>query len=187
MAPSVVASQLRQLRKSIEISHQPKGEDTNQEKLYLFHMDLCGPMRVESIKGKKYILVIVKSDYSRFTWVRFLRSKDEAPDAIIKCIKNIQVRLNATVRNVRTNNGTEFFNQTLRDFYENVGISHQTFIRSPLLKKSCCKVIPKLWWMLQHNVDIFKSSSVSMGQNNQHSLLYPKPFLDPYPLQQNSL
>ncbi|GJY43451.1 retrovirus-related pol polyprotein from transposon TNT 1-94 [Tanacetum coccineum] len=38
----------------------------------------------------------------------FLRSKDEAPKAIIKCIKNIQVRLNATVRNVRTDNGTKF-------------------------------------------------------------------------------
>ncbi|GJY07443.1 retrovirus-related pol polyprotein from transposon TNT 1-94 [Tanacetum coccineum] len=97
------------LGKSKKSSHQPKAEDTNQEKLYLLHMDLCGPMRVESINGKKYILVIV-DDYSRFTWVKFLRSKDEAPDAIIKCIKNIQVRLNATVRNVRTDNGTEFVN-----------------------------------------------------------------------------
>ncbi|GJY25447.1 hypothetical protein Tco_0400173 [Tanacetum coccineum] len=33
-------------------SHQPKAEDTNQEKLYLLHMDLCSPMRVESINGK---------------------------------------------------------------------------------------------------------------------------------------
>ncbi|GKB63673.1 retrovirus-related pol polyprotein from transposon TNT 1-94 [Tanacetum coccineum] len=119
------------LGKSKKSSHQPKAEDTNQEKLYLLHMDLCGPMRVESINGKKYILVIV-DDYSRFTWVKFLRSKDEAPDAIIKCIKNIQVRLNATVRNVRTDNGTEFVNQTLREFYENVGISHQTSVaRTP--------------------------------------------------------
>ncbi|GJZ20289.1 uncharacterized mitochondrial protein-like protein, partial [Tanacetum coccineum] len=86
------------LGKSKKSSHQPKAEDTNQEKLYLLHMDLCGPMRVASINGKMYILVIV-DDYSRFTWVRFLRTKDEAPEAIIKCIKNIQVRLNATVRN----------------------------------------------------------------------------------------
>ncbi|GKB48456.1 retrovirus-related pol polyprotein from transposon TNT 1-94 [Tanacetum coccineum] len=84
------------LGKSKKSSHQPKAEDTNQEKLYLLHMDLCGPMRVASINGKRYILVIV-DDYSRFTWVRFLRTKDEAPEAIIKCIKNIQVRLNATV------------------------------------------------------------------------------------------
>ncbi|GKC44083.1 retrovirus-related pol polyprotein from transposon TNT 1-94 [Tanacetum coccineum] len=71
------------LGKSKKSSHQPKAEDTNQEKLYLLHMDLYGPMRVESINGKKYILVIV-DDYSRFTWVKFLRSKDEAHDAIIK-------------------------------------------------------------------------------------------------------
>ncbi|GJX12551.1 retrovirus-related pol polyprotein from transposon TNT 1-94 [Tanacetum coccineum] len=119
------------LGKSKKSSHQPKAEDINQEKLYILHMDLCGPMRVEIINGKKYILVIV-DDYSRFTWVTFLRSKDKASDAIIKCIKNILVCLNATVRNVRTDIGTEFVNQTLHDFYENVGISHQTSVaRTP--------------------------------------------------------
>ncbi|GJX45050.1 retrovirus-related pol polyprotein from transposon TNT 1-94 [Tanacetum coccineum] len=71
------------LGKSKKSSHQPKAKDTNQEKLYLLHMDLCGPMRVVSINRKRYILVIV-DDYSRFTWVRFLRTKDEAPKAIIK-------------------------------------------------------------------------------------------------------
>ncbi|GJX80861.1 retrovirus-related pol polyprotein from transposon TNT 1-94 [Tanacetum coccineum] len=88
------------LEKSKKSSHQPKAKDTNQEKLNLLHMDLCGPMRVASFNGKMYILVIV-DDYSRFTWVKFLRTKDEAPEAILKCIKNIQVRLNATIRNVR--------------------------------------------------------------------------------------
>ncbi|GJZ22759.1 retrovirus-related pol polyprotein from transposon TNT 1-94 [Tanacetum coccineum] len=52
--------------KSKKKPHIPKSEDTNQEKLYLLHMDLCGPMRVASVNGKKYILVIV-DDYSRFT------------------------------------------------------------------------------------------------------------------------
>ncbi|GKD25334.1 putative ribonuclease H-like domain-containing protein, partial [Tanacetum coccineum] len=119
------------LGKSKKSSHQPKAEETNQEKLYLLHMDLCGPMRVASINEKMYNLVIV-DDYSRFTWVRFLRSKDEAPEVIIKCIKNIQVRLNATVHNIRTDNGTEFVNQTLREFFENIGISYQTFVaRTP--------------------------------------------------------
>ncbi|GJR04128.1 retrovirus-related pol polyprotein from transposon TNT 1-94 [Tanacetum coccineum] len=111
--------------------HKPKSEDTNQEKLYLLHMDLCGPMRVASVNGKKYILVIV-DDYSRFTWVKFLRSKDEAPDFIIKFLKMIQVRLKVTVRRIRTDNGTEFVNQTLREYYEKIGISHETSVaRSP--------------------------------------------------------
>ncbi|GJX71021.1 uncharacterized mitochondrial protein-like protein [Tanacetum coccineum] len=72
-------------------------------------MDLCGPMRVASVNGKKYILVIV-DDYSRFTWVKCLRSKDEALDFIIKFLKTIQVRLKVPVRRIRTNNGTEFQN-----------------------------------------------------------------------------
>nr|GEW87519.1 reverse transcriptase domain-containing protein [Tanacetum cinerariifolium] len=78
--------------KSKKKSHKPKSEATNQEKLYLLHMVFFGPMRVESVNGKKYILVIV-DDYSRFTWVKFLRSKDEAPDFIIKFLKMIQVWL----------------------------------------------------------------------------------------------
>ncbi|GKE61603.1 retrovirus-related pol polyprotein from transposon TNT 1-94, partial [Tanacetum coccineum] len=94
-------------------------------------MDLCGPMRVASVSGKKYILVIV-DDYSRFTWVKCLRSKDEAPVFIINFLKMIQVRLKETVRRIRTDNGTEFVNQTLREYYEKVGISHETSVaRSP--------------------------------------------------------
>ncbi|GJR35196.1 retrovirus-related pol polyprotein from transposon TNT 1-94 [Tanacetum coccineum] len=68
-----------QLGKSKKYTHKPKTENTIMEVLHTLHMDLCGPMRVQSINGKKYILVIV-DDYSRFTWVKFLRSKDETPD-----------------------------------------------------------------------------------------------------------
>ncbi|GJR79759.1 retrovirus-related pol polyprotein from transposon TNT 1-94 [Tanacetum coccineum] len=60
-----------------------------------------------SINGKKYILVIV-DDYSRFTRVKFLRSKDETLAFIIKLLKQLQVGLNKTVRFVQTDNGTEF-------------------------------------------------------------------------------
>ncbi|GJT32998.1 retrovirus-related pol polyprotein from transposon TNT 1-94 [Tanacetum coccineum] len=89
--------------KSKKKPHKPKSEDTNQEKLYLLNMDICGPIRVASLNGNKYILVIV-DDYSRFTWV--------------KCL--------------RIDNGTEFVNQILREYYEKVGISHETSVaRSP--------------------------------------------------------
>nr|GEV51299.1 Gag-Pol polyprotein [Tanacetum cinerariifolium] len=97
------------LGKSKKHSHKPKSEDTNQEKLCLLHMDLCGPMRIKSINGKKYILIIVdvyswftwfNDVYSWFTWFKFLRSKDEAPEFIIKFLKMIQVCLNATNRSL---------------------------------------------------------------------------------------
>nr|GEU40802.1 integrase, catalytic region, zinc finger, CCHC-type, peptidase aspartic, catalytic [Tanacetum cinerariifolium] len=117
--------------KSKKKSHKPKSGDTNQETLYLLHMDLCGPMRVKSVNGKKYILIIIV-DYTRFTWVKSLRSKDEALDFIIKFLKMIQVRLKVPVCRIRAYNGTEFVNQTLREYYEQVGISHETSVaRSP--------------------------------------------------------
>nr|GFC62527.1 retrovirus-related Pol polyprotein from transposon TNT 1-94 [Tanacetum cinerariifolium] len=51
---------------------------------------------------------------------------------IIKFLKMIQVRLNVPVRRIRTDNGTEFVNQMLRDYYEEVGISYETSVaRSP--------------------------------------------------------
>nr|GEU34357.1 hypothetical protein [Tanacetum cinerariifolium] len=73
--------------KSKKHLHKPKSKDTNQVKLHLLHIDLCGPMRVM-----------------------------------------IQVRLNAVVRKIRTDNGTEFVNQTLRDYYKSIGISHETLV-----------------------------------------------------------
>ncbi|GKA70684.1 retrovirus-related pol polyprotein from transposon TNT 1-94 [Tanacetum coccineum] len=57
--------------------------------LNLLHMDLCGPIRIESINGKKYILVII-DDYSRYTWTIFQRTKDETPEVLKDFLKIIQ-------------------------------------------------------------------------------------------------
>ncbi|GJS51344.1 retrovirus-related pol polyprotein from transposon TNT 1-94 [Tanacetum coccineum] len=68
----------------------------------------------------------------RFTWVKFLRSKDETPVFVINLLKQLQVGLNKTVWFVRTDNGTEFVNKILIDYYESVGITHEkTVPRTP--------------------------------------------------------
>nr|GFB89901.1 retrovirus-related Pol polyprotein from transposon TNT 1-94 [Tanacetum cinerariifolium] len=97
--------------------HKSKTAFASIKPLYLLHMDLCGPMRVQSINGKRYVLVVV-DDYSRYTWVFFLHSKDEASDVIISFIKKIQVNLQLQVQRVRTDNGTEFKNKTLAKFFD---------------------------------------------------------------------
>ncbi|GJW81573.1 retrovirus-related pol polyprotein from transposon TNT 1-94 [Tanacetum coccineum] len=88
-------------------------------------------MCVASVNGKKYILVIV-DDYSQFTWVKCLQSKDEAPYFIIKFLKMIQLRLKAHVRRIRIDNVTKFANQTLCGYYEKVSISHETSVSRTL-------------------------------------------------------
>ncbi|GJT81577.1 retrovirus-related pol polyprotein from transposon TNT 1-94 [Tanacetum coccineum] len=92
-----------QLGKSKKHTYKPKIENTKLEVLNTLHMDLCGPMRVQTINGKKYILVI-----------------------------QIQVGLNKTVRYIRTDNGTDFVNKDLTEYYKRVGIFHQkTVLRTP--------------------------------------------------------
>nr|GEX46662.1 retrovirus-related Pol polyprotein from transposon TNT 1-94 [Tanacetum cinerariifolium] len=94
-------------------------------RLNLLHIDLCGPMRVTSINGKKYILVIV-DDYSRYNWTLFLHSKDETPEVLKEFLTMIQRNLQALVITVRTKRGTEFLNKTLNAFFKEEGIEHQT-------------------------------------------------------------
>nr|GEZ86965.1 putative ribonuclease H-like domain-containing protein [Tanacetum cinerariifolium] len=81
-------------------------------------------MHVESINGKRYVLVVV-DDYSQYTWVFFLHSKDEASDVIISFIKKTQVNIQLQVQRVRTDNGTEFKNKTLAKFFDEIGITQQ--------------------------------------------------------------
>ncbi|GKC92417.1 copia protein [Tanacetum coccineum] len=92
-------------------------------------MDLCGPIRVESINRKKYILVII-DDYSRYTWVYFLRTKDEAPNMIINFINQVQQSLKAQILKIRTDNGTEFKNKKLRSFYAKLAIATACFTQN---------------------------------------------------------
>ncbi|GJU15804.1 retrovirus-related pol polyprotein from transposon TNT 1-94 [Tanacetum coccineum] len=82
-------------------SFKTKTVPSSKGRLNLLHMDLCGPMRVASINGKKYILVIV-DEYSRYTWTLFLRSKDETPEVLNDFITMIQRNLQAPVISVRT-------------------------------------------------------------------------------------
>ncbi|GJZ59333.1 retrovirus-related pol polyprotein from transposon TNT 1-94 [Tanacetum coccineum] len=114
-----------EVSKAKRSSFKSKTVPISKGRLNLLHMDLCGPMRVASINGKKYILVIV-DDYSRYTWTLFLRSKDETPEVLKDFLTMIQRNLQAPVISVRTDRGTEFLNKTLNAFFKEEGIKHQT-------------------------------------------------------------
>nr|GEV34244.1 hypothetical protein [Tanacetum cinerariifolium] len=117
--------------KSKRASHPPKHVPNSRQRLHLFHMDLCGPMRIASINGKRYVLVIV-DDYSRYTLVHFLNSKDEAPEVITTFLKRISILLQSPVIIIRTDNDTEFKNHVLKEYFDSVGIYHQvSSIRTP--------------------------------------------------------
>ncbi|GJY74394.1 retrovirus-related pol polyprotein from transposon TNT 1-94 [Tanacetum coccineum] len=102
-----------------------KTTPSSKRRLQLLHMDLCGPMQVESINEKKYVFIIV-DDYSRYTWTHFLRSKDETPEVLTDFLRLVQSELHAQVRTVQTDKGTKFLNKTLHAYFATEGIKHQT-------------------------------------------------------------
>ena len=110
--------------KSKRASHRSKEMTSITDPLQLIHMDLFGPVNVMSLSGKRYALVIV-DDFSKYTWVLFLHSKDEAPQVIIDHIKKLEVEAKLPVRKIRSDNGTEFKNAVLNEFCTDKGISRQ--------------------------------------------------------------
>ncbi|GJX32549.1 retrovirus-related pol polyprotein from transposon TNT 1-94 [Tanacetum coccineum] len=125
-----------ELGKAKRKSFHTKTTPSSKRRLQLLHMDLCGPMRVESINGKKYVLVII-DDYSRYTWTHFLRSKDKTPEVLIAFLKLVQRGLHApppppSRSTIRTDKGTKFLNKTLQANFATKGIRHETSVaRTP--------------------------------------------------------
>nr|GEZ82703.1 hypothetical protein [Tanacetum cinerariifolium] len=120
-----------ELGKAKRKSFHTKLTPSSKRRLQLLYMDLCSPMRVASFNGKRYVLVIV-DDYFNYTWTYFLRSKDKTPEVLIDFLRLVQRGLQAQVRIVRTDKGTEFLNQALHTYFAVEGILHQTSVaRTP--------------------------------------------------------
>ncbi|GJY12869.1 putative ribonuclease H-like domain-containing protein [Tanacetum coccineum] len=92
--------------------------------LQLLHMDLFGPTSVRSLNHKTYCLVIT-DDFSRFSWVFFLRTKDETSGILKDFIRQIENQLNQKVKTIRCDNGTEFKNSDFIEFCGSKGIKRE--------------------------------------------------------------
>ncbi|GJS79216.1 putative ribonuclease H-like domain-containing protein [Tanacetum coccineum] len=88
--------------------------------LFMLHMDLFGPTFVSSLMHKKYCLVVT-DDYSRFSWVFFLRTKDETSEILKNFIKEIENLVDKKVKIIRSDNGTEFKNHVMDEFCREKG------------------------------------------------------------------
>ena len=111
--------------KMIAASHAPVTQVMTERPGELLHMDTVGPARVRSAGGKWYVLVIV-DDFSRYSWVFFLESKDEAFQFIHDLVLKLKNELsNNVVRAIRSDNGTEFKNARMKAFCSEQGLDHQ--------------------------------------------------------------
>ncbi|TYK03217.1 uncharacterized protein E5676_scaffold298G00290 [Cucumis melo var. makuwa] len=101
--------------KQTKTSHKILKECSTTRVHELLHLDLMGPMQIESLGGKKYVLVVV-DDYSRFTWVRFLKGKSDAVKICISLCLNLQREKGKKIIRIRSDHGKEFDNEDLNNF-----------------------------------------------------------------------
>ncbi|GJY51432.1 retrovirus-related pol polyprotein from transposon TNT 1-94 [Tanacetum coccineum] len=104
------------------VSFKTKQNFSIRKCLHLLHMDLFGPISSMSINHEKYTIVIV-DEYSRYTWVYFLSKKNQALEMIMSFIRMVENQNDVKVKQIRTDNGTEFKSHELDSFYDEKGIS----------------------------------------------------------------
>ncbi|GJY12689.1 putative ribonuclease H-like domain-containing protein [Tanacetum coccineum] len=115
----------RRLGKATQsLSCKSKIQISITQPLFMLHMDLFGPTFVSSLMNKKYCLVVT-DDYSRFTWVFFLASKDETSGILKKFITEIENLVDKKVKIIRCDNGTEFNNRVMNEFCKKKGIKRE--------------------------------------------------------------
>ncbi|GJY91475.1 putative ribonuclease H-like domain-containing protein [Tanacetum coccineum] len=110
--------------KQHKASCKAKSVSSISHSLQLLHMDLFGPTSVRSLNHKTYCLVIT-DDFSRFSWVFFLRTKDETSGILKDFIRQIENQLNQKVKTIRCDNGTEFKNKDVIEFCGSKGIKRE--------------------------------------------------------------
>jgi len=99
----------------VKSSFKAKDIVSTSRTLELLHIDLFGPINTASLYGSKYGLVIV-DDYNRWTWVKFLRSKDNAYDVFNNFCTQIQSEKEMNILKVRSDHGGEFENEPFEFF-----------------------------------------------------------------------
>ena len=105
-----------QIGKQTKASHQKVNVIATSRCLELLHVDLMGPTRIESLGGKRYIMVIV-DDFSRYTWVEFLREKSKACEKMEVLCKKLQNEKRASIFKIRSDHGKEFENARFDFFF----------------------------------------------------------------------
>ncbi|KAI3715136.1 hypothetical protein L6452_22105 [Arctium lappa] len=103
-------------------SHKTKSENNCPKPLHMLHVDLCGPISVQSLAGKKYILVLI-DEFSRYTWIEFIRAKSDVPERLIRLLKRLHVLFSSKFQKLRSDNGTEFRNAKINSYLSEEGIT----------------------------------------------------------------
>ena len=116
-----------QMGKQTKSTHPKVNVVATSRPLELLHMDLMGPMRIESMGRKRYIMVVV-DDFSRYCWVKFLTKKSEACDKMERLCKRLQNEKGVHIVKIRSDHRKEFENAKFETFCNEHGIKKEFLV-----------------------------------------------------------
>nr|GEY42304.1 hypothetical protein [Tanacetum cinerariifolium] len=161
--------------KQYKVSFKSKIQNSNSQSLFMLHMDLFCPTFGSSIMHKKYCLVIT-DDFSRFTWVFFLATKNETSRVLKKFITKIENLVDKKVKIIKCDNGIEFKNSVMNEFCEEKRIKREYNSKLPTIfwakaVNTACYVQNKVLVVKPH----FKTP-YELFRGRSHALSFMRPF-----------
>ncbi|GJU37936.1 putative ribonuclease H-like domain-containing protein [Tanacetum coccineum] len=150
--------------------------------LQMLHMDLFGLTFVKSLNKKMYCLVVT-DDFSRFSWVFFLASKDKTSGILKTFITGIENQINHKIKIIRCDNGTEFKNSEMNQFCDMKGIKRDFSVaRTPqqngVAKRKNGTLIEAARTMLANSLlpTTFWAKAINTAYYVQNIVLITKPY-----------
>ena len=151
----------------------------SEQPLDLLHMDVCGPMPTRSLGGSRYVATVLDDSTGYSIVIPFAR-KSEVAEVVIKTFTMLERSLDRKIKAVRTDNGSEYVNSTLTEYFAAQGITHQTSapytpeqngaaerLNRTLLERTRCMLIdsglpPSLWAEAMSTASYLRNLSPSL-------------------------
>lgn len=105
----------------------PSSSSKSSGILDLIHSDVCGPMEVTSVGGKRYVVTFI-DDYSRKVFVTFLRTKDQVFEAFFRFKARAELECGRKIKVLRSDRGGEYINSKFQKLFADTGIKHETSV-----------------------------------------------------------
>lgn len=108
----------------VKTCNYPRSDRVSKKPFELVHTDVCGPMPVKSLGGARFMQILV-DDFSRASWVFFLKEKSQAASILMDWIEEVECKFDTRVRKIQSDRGGEYVNHTLETWLKRKGIVHR--------------------------------------------------------------
>jgi hypothetical protein len=122
-----------QMRKLTHAQFKSKSFTSSEKPVQIVHMDLCGPLRKEGTGGERYFMLVI-DDFSRLTWVSFLREKSDVFEKFKKFKALAENQIGRKLKAIRSDRGGEFMSNISKNYVTDMDLKENILFQVLLNK-----------------------------------------------------